>query len=101
MSDSTEDKRIGSIKHAEVLSVLGAGVLGAGLALLAPAALAPHVYWLIGVGTAVHGLGMTVKHRLEREQRVQRNWERMLFGACWLALMFLMAALLLGLVVRS
>jgi hypothetical protein len=44
---------------------------------------------------------MTVKHRLEREQRVQPDWEHMLFGACWLALMFLMAALLLGFVVRS
>ncbi len=60
MSELAEEKRLASIKQAEVLSVVGAGVLGAGLALLAPAALGPYVYWLIGVGVAVHGLGMTM-----------------------------------------
>lgn len=101
MSELAEEKRLASIKQAEVLSVVGAGVLGAGLALLAPAALGPYVYWLIGVGVAVHGLGMTMKHRLERERRVQPRWERVLFGACWLALVLLMAALLLGVVEKS
>ena len=48
-----------------------------------------------------HGLGMTMKHRLERERRVQPRWERVLFGACWLALVLLMAALLLGVVEKS
>ena len=84
-----------------MLSVLGAGVLGTGLALLAPKALAPYVYWFIGAGIAVHGLGMSAKHRLEREQCVQPRWKRLSFGACWLALAVLMAALLLGYVTAS
>ena len=82
MSELAEEKRLASIKQAEVLSVVGAGVLGAGLALLAPAALGPYVYWLIGVGVAVHGLGMTMKHRLERERRVAaRSRRRAVCGA--------------------
>jgi hypothetical protein len=86
--------RLAALKQAEVLSTLGAGVLGAGLALLAPAAFGPYVYWFIGVGIAVHGLGMTAKHRIEREDREQPPWVRWLFVGCWVVLVVLAAALL-------
>ncbi|MFM1991672.1 MAG: hypothetical protein RJA99_4629 [Pseudomonadota bacterium] len=92
-----KSKRLASIKQAEVLSVLGAGVLGAGLALLAPDAFGPYVYWLIGIGIAVHGLGMSAKHRLEVAQREQLRWERVLFAVCWVVL----AALIIVAVIRA
>jgi hypothetical protein len=97
MSETTGDRRIATIKQAEVLSVLGAGVLGAGLALLAPAALGPYIYWLIGVGAAVHGLGMTLKHRAERMQRDKHAWERALFITCWVVLVILAIGVTLSL----
>jgi hypothetical protein len=79
-------RRAATVKLAEVLSVVGAGVLGAGLALLAPEVLRPYVVWLIAVGVLVHGLGMTLKHRAERTQRAMPVWERALFIACWVVL---------------
>lgn len=76
-------QRAAAIKRAELLSGLGAGVLGAGLALLVPQLLAPYAAWLLVSGVVAHGVGMTLKHRLERAVRVEAPWERWLFWGCW------------------
>lgn len=74
------------VKQAELLSSIGAGVLGAGIALLAPQLLAPFGAWLLAAGLVAHGAGMAIKHRLERNARQEAAWEKWLFWGCWIAL---------------
>ncbi|WP_332814024.1 hypothetical protein [Ramlibacter sp.] len=73
-------------KAAGLASGLGAILLGAGLALLAPDALRAQAVPILIVGAAVHGVGMTVQHRLESQDRPAAAWERALFWACWIGL---------------
>ena len=56
------------IKRAELLSTLGAGVLGAGLALLFAEALAPHAIAIALTGVLAHAGGMAYKHLLENRR---------------------------------
>lgn len=81
----------GPAKAAGLASGLGAIVLGAGLALLAPDSLRVHALPILIVGAAVHSAAMTVQHRLEARQSQPASWERGLFWSCW--------ALLVGLAV--
>jgi hypothetical protein len=73
-------------KAAELASGLGAIVLGAGLGLLAPDALRDFGVPVLAVGALVHALGMTLKHRLENEERRLIWWENVLFWLCWACL---------------
>ncbi len=84
-------------KAAELASGLGAIVLGAGLALLAPDVLRGLAVPLLVVGIVVHGLGMTLKHRFERGAQSSLWWETVLFWLCWACL----AAVAISLIVRS
>jgi hypothetical protein len=54
------------IKKTDLLSSAGAGVLGAGLALLFAEMLKPYAASILVVGLIAHGLGMFQKHQLER-----------------------------------
>ena len=73
-------------KGAELASGLGAIVLGAGLALVLPNWLRAHATALLIGGAFVHGVGMTLKYRLESRKGPPLWWERTLFWLCWACL---------------
>jgi len=73
-------------KVAELASGLGAIVLGAGLALVAPAWLRGYGGILLLAGVVVHGLGMSLKYRIEANDGGLLWWERALFWLCWVIL---------------
>jgi hypothetical protein len=76
-----------SLKNSELISGVGALVLGAGLGLLAPMLMRRYAVLVVVVGIALHGAGMTLKYHLERRQNGAGVWwERLLFWTCWLGL---------------
>lgn len=76
--------------RAELLSSVGAGVLGAGLALLAHKFLAPMMVPLLAVGGAMHILGMYQKHHLDAsEAAAGPGWTVWAYWTCWLLLFVL------------
>jgi hypothetical protein len=78
--------RSAATKSAELTSGLGAIVLGAGLALVLPEWLRAYASPLLIGGVLVHGVGMTLKYRLERRDGRPLWWERALFWLCWACL---------------
>ena len=75
------------IRKAEVLSTVGAGVLGAGLAIALHRWVATLAIPLIVAGVVMHGWGMASRRRLESRGGVRRaRWERPLYWLCWAAL---------------
>ena len=76
---------------------LGAIVLGAGLALLAPDVLRGYAIPILVAGILVHGTGLSLKQRLEAAERDPLWWERALFWFCWACLGLLAAWLLVRL----
>lgn len=82
-----EAQQLAPIKRAELLSSVGAGVLGAGLALLLAEALAPYAVAILLVGLCAHAGGMFEKHRRERQAQSARLWwAEGLYWSCWFAL---------------
>ena len=87
----TTSAHIARVKRAELLSSLGAGVLGAGLALLLPNLLAPYAIPILLLGLVSHAVGMSQKHGLEQQGEVVRvRWAEALSWFCWLALVALL-----------
>lgn len=78
--------RSAAARGAELASGLGAIVLGAGLALVLPDSLRAFAWPLLAGGAVVHGVGMTLKYRLERREDPPLWWERALFWLCWACL---------------
>lgn len=86
-SDVTGGSRpTGHLRSVELASGLGVIVLGAGLALVLPDWLRSYALPLLVVGVVVHGLGMSLKYRLERRDGPPLWWERTLFWLCWACL---------------
>jgi hypothetical protein len=78
------------LKRAELAAVIGAGVLGGGVALLLDRALKPYTLPILLLGLFVHGWGMYDKHRLESGSDTARLWwAEWLYWGCWLALLSL------------
>jgi len=92
-----ELKRVVKSKRAELLSSVGAGILGAGIALLLAKALAPYAVAILLIGLVAHAYGMFEKHRLERQAEAARVWwAEVLYWVCWLALAALVLIILVG-----
>jgi hypothetical protein len=92
------DETRSRLKQAELLSTVGAAVLGAGLALMLERWLAGFGTALLVAGLATHGWGMYARRRLEKASEVPRaSWEDALYWLCWAAL----AALAVYIVVRA
>ena len=86
-----------ALKFAQLLSTIGAGVLGVGLGLLLPKDVVAYGLPLLVLGTLCHLVGMWRKHYLERALSVPMPvWQSVLYWGCWLALLLLLASILWG-----
>ena len=75
------------LKRAEFLATIGAGALGAGLALLIQRWLVGFAATLLVAGLIAHGWGIYAKRRLENEARLPRTpWVDTVYWLCWAAL---------------
>ena len=91
MKSTTEANHIGRIKRAELLSSVGAGVLGGGLTLLVAQVLAPYAIPILLIGLLGHAFGMFQKHQLEQQgTSVRIWWMEALYWFCWLILVVLL-----------
>jgi hypothetical protein len=72
------------IKRLELLSGVGAGVLGAGIALLLAKWLEPYAVPALLLGIATHGWAMFQKSRAERDAGApQPTWTVITEWICW------------------
>jgi hypothetical protein len=93
-----EPKQNASIKRAELLSSVGAGVLGAGLALFFVDVLGSHKLAILVLGFVAHAFGMLRKHQLESQDSMVRVWwVEALYWICWLGLAALLVMIVSGL----
>lgn len=98
MNTMIDPEQLSRIKKAELLSSVGAGVLGGGIALLLTKFLTPYAIPILLIGLISHAAGMSRKHGLEgQSQSVRLGWAEALYWFCWLAL----AALLVFIVIRQ
>jgi hypothetical protein len=87
----TPSVHITRLKRAELLSSLGAGVLGAGVALLLANLLTTYAIPILLLGLISHALGMFQKHGLEQKgEAIRVWWVEILYWLCWLALIVLL-----------
>ena len=76
-----------AIKGAELLSIMGAGVLGAGIALLLARWIGAAALPLLVIGVVMHSFGMYQRRKLEDRGLLARPpWENALYWGCWIVL---------------
>ena len=76
--------------QAELLSNVGAGVLGAGLSLLFADAIVRLAVPFLMVGGLVHAVAMYRKHHLDQSAGTALpRWSKWLYWTCWLLLLTL------------
>lgn len=98
MNAMISPEHVSRIKRAELLSSVGAGVLGSGIALLLAKFLMPYAIPILLLGLISHAAGMSRKHGLEQQsQGVRPAWAEALYWFCWLGI----AALLLFILFRQ
>jgi hypothetical protein len=86
------NQKYSSLKMAELLSSVGAVVLGMGLGLLFSGFLMAYATPLLLIGLLAHAWGMFDKHRLETASAGARIWwTEVLYWSCWAALFALFA----------
>ena len=68
------NERYNQVKRAELLTGVGAVVLGMGLGLLFAGFLARYTLPLLLIGLLMHAWGMFDKHRLEKASAGARRW---------------------------
>jgi hypothetical protein len=83
------------LKQANLMSALGAGVLGAGLGAMFANWLATFAVATVLIGIAIHGWGMFEKRRLEDISGEPRAaWEMVMYWGCWLVLAMLVGSII-------
>ena len=83
-------------KKVELLSTVGAGLLGAGIALLLRRFLEAFAVAILGVGLAMHGWGMYSNRLLENATKIRpARWQEILYWSCWVALLTLVVYIIL------
>lgn len=76
------------VKRAELLSGVGAVVLGIGLGVLLSNFLKIYALPMLITGLVMHGLGMLFKHKFENESSTARLWwAETLYWLCWVVLL--------------
>jgi hypothetical protein len=87
------------MKRAELLSNLGAGVLGAGIALFLANSLSGFAIPILLLGLISHTVGMSQKHSLEQQRsNIRVWWSEVLYWGCWLGLVALLIFILVRLI---
>jgi flagellar biosynthesis protein FlhB len=76
------------VKRAELLSGVGAVVLGIGLGVLLSSFLKPYALPVLITGLVMHALGMFMMHKFENESTTVRLWwAEILYWLCWIILL--------------
>jgi len=81
-----DGKQVSRIKSAELISVLGAGFLGAGLALFWRERLGSFAVPILVSGLVAHAVGMYLKHQWELSTTPLPRWVIALYWLCWVLL---------------
>ena len=90
----THTRDTSRLKRAETTASIGAGSLGAGIALFLSRFLSPFATPILVLGLVMHAWGMFDKHRLEGSAEVERvRWAEALYWLCWGSLIVLIIAL--------
>ena len=87
----------GQLHRAELVSGLGAVVLGVGLGLLLSRYLQGAAVPVLLAGVVVHGWGMYDKRRLEQAEVPRAWWVEALYWLCWILLAGVVGATLVAL----
>lgn len=74
------------MKRAELLSTFGAGILGAGIALLLPDILANFAIPILFFGLISHGVGMFQMRTGQEHSSKRVWWMEVLYWLCWAVL---------------
>jgi hypothetical protein len=82
-------------KQADLMSTLGAGVLGAGLGAMFATWITTFAVAAVLIGIVVHGWGMFERRRLDDIGGEPRAaWETVLYWGCWLILALLVGSII-------
>lgn len=92
MDGAAKDRALRRLRIAELTSSLGAGVLGAGIGVLAGSYVDGLGVPILVAGLFLHGWGMADKHRIEQRQGEPSIWwSTVLYWICWACLAALLA----------